>query len=343
MSIRTLAASAAALAFALSIGMANAAVLSVSCTGTPATSSVTWTANVSGGVAPYALLWGNGSTSTVQVVNEIPGTYTMNIQATDASSSVATSSCSAVVAQPQAAPTVASFTANPASITLGQSTMLTWSVSNASSTSLDHGIGVVSSSSITVSPTANTTYTLTATNPAGTTTAQATVVVNATSTPSSIQAQIAALLQQIAQLQQQIRNLLAGTAGTSTPPVIPPGQAGKGACIILNRDLREGDNGTDVTQLQQFLSGNGFSVPQTGFFGVLTGRALTRLQQQFGIASTSTGIVGPRTRGFFERNCGQGLGKEKENDEGSATSTSTSTQSNEGNGHGEGNGKGNDD
>jgi hypothetical protein len=255
MNIRNLAAPAAALAFMLSFGIANAATpLSVSCAGTPATSSITWMANVSGGIAPVALLWGNGSTSTTQTVNETPGMYSMSIQATDASSSMATSTCSATVAQPLTAPVISSFVAAPTTITTGQSATLSWSVTNASSTSLSNGIGATASTSLVVSPTVNTTYTLTAVNPTGKTTAQATVVVNATSTPPAIQSQLQALLQQIAALEQQIRNLVGGQTdtGTTTPPVmIPPGQLGKSMCIALNRNLREGDDGSDVMQLQQ--------------------------------------------------------------------------------------------
>lgn len=75
-----------------------------------------------------------------------------------------------------AAPT-ATITVNPASITVGESSTLSWSVSNATSISIT-GIGTVSSSgSRTVSPSSTTTYTLTATGAGGTTTRSATVTV----------------------------------------------------------------------------------------------------------------------------------------------------------------------
>ncbi|HTR18688.1 MAG TPA: peptidoglycan-binding protein [Candidatus Paceibacterota bacterium] len=348
MNIRTLSISAA-LALALSFGIANADTpLSVSCSGVPSTASITWTASATGGVAPIALLWGNGSTSTSQTLSYSPGTYSIGIQATDASSSVATSTCSAMVAQP-VLPSIASFTASPASITSGQSSTLSWTVSNASSTSLDNGIGAVGSTSYVVSPTTTTTYTLTAVNPVGTTTAQTIVVVIATSTSSSVQAQIQALLQQILQLQLQLKNLLAGQFNhpTTTPPVIPPGQIGKGFCVALNRNLRIGDDGDDVRQLQQMLAGDsrfGFSGAPTGFFGPLTARAMMRFQMLYGIASSSNtdGSVGPLTRGFFQRNCGAGLGNN------ATSTTATSTQNwflfpgyqgkGQGNDHGNGHG-----
>ncbi|MFH1022894.1 MAG: hypothetical protein V1809_05855 [Planctomycetota bacterium] len=64
-------------------------------------------------------------------------------------------------------PTIYYFSASPTSILSGNSATLTWSVANASSVVIS-GIGAVGpSGSYTVSPTATTAYTLTATNPAG--------------------------------------------------------------------------------------------------------------------------------------------------------------------------------
>ncbi len=74
--------------------------LTISCVGVPSSNSITWTASSTGGVAPVAFLWGNNSTSSVQVIAEAPGTYNLTLQGTDASSTVATSTCSATVQQP---------------------------------------------------------------------------------------------------------------------------------------------------------------------------------------------------------------------------------------------------
>ncbi|MDO8552412.1 MAG: peptidoglycan-binding protein [bacterium] len=318
MNIRTFGASALTLVFALGFGVASASALSVSCSGTPAISSITWVATTTDGVAPIALLWGNGSTSTSQTILYSPGTYAMTIQATDASSTVATSTCSAVV---QAPPTITSFTASPVSITSGQSSILTWSVSNASSTSINNGVGVVSGTSTVVSPTVTTTYTLSALSPAGTTTASATVTVNATSTggSSTLAQQIQALLQQIRALQQQIAQLIANQFGfgTTTPPIIPPGQFGKAVCISLSRNIGVGDSGDDVKKIQELLTENGFATPATGYFGPMTARSMKHFQERSGIASStaSNGYVGPLTRGFFERACGKGLSKHSESSE----------------------------
>lgn len=70
-----------------------------------------------------------------------------------------------------------SFTATPATIGAGQSATLSWNSANATSLSIDQGIGPVTapSGSMTVSPAATTTYTITATNGTASATAQATV------------------------------------------------------------------------------------------------------------------------------------------------------------------------
>src|SRR5213075_1001057 len=76
-------------------------------------------------------------------------------------------------------PTVTSFGASPASITQGQSSTLSWAASNATSVTIDQGIGSVSASGTrAVAPATTTTYTLTATNSAGTATATTTVAVS---------------------------------------------------------------------------------------------------------------------------------------------------------------------
>jgi hypothetical protein len=81
---------------------------------------------------------------------------------------------------PTGAPVITSFTANPGTITAGQSSNLTWSISGATSISISPGIGVISSSGtqlISVSPVATTTYSITATNSSGSVTASTTVIV----------------------------------------------------------------------------------------------------------------------------------------------------------------------
>jgi glucose/arabinose dehydrogenase len=75
-------------------------------------------------------------------------------------------------------PTITSFTANPPTIAPGESSMLSWSVSNADSLILDPGaVEVTGLSTWEASPTETTVYTLTAVNPAGSAQEEVTVTV----------------------------------------------------------------------------------------------------------------------------------------------------------------------
>jgi uncharacterized cupredoxin-like copper-binding protein len=86
-----------------------------------------------------------------------------------------------VTVAPASVPQVASFVANPATISQGQSTKLCWQVTNATSISISPGVGsnLNANDCATVSPSATTTYTLTATNAQGQIQANATVNVGA--------------------------------------------------------------------------------------------------------------------------------------------------------------------
>ena len=81
------------------------------------------------------------------------------------------------------APIINSFLANPLTITVGESSTLSWSVTDATTVTIDNGVGTVALiSTATVTPTTTTTYTLTATNTAGSVTATKTVTVNPVAT-----------------------------------------------------------------------------------------------------------------------------------------------------------------
>ena len=315
MNVKNVIAGTTSMAFLLSFAVASAATLTTSCSGVPTSSNIAWTATSTGGIAPIAYLWSNGSTATSQTINELPGTYSMTLQATDASSSAATATCSAVVAA-QPIPTISSFAASPASITAGQSTVLAWTTGNASTTSLDNNIGVVSGTSITVSPAITTTYKLSVVNPSGTTTANTTVTVTPVTTPvvtttvAQMEAQIQTLLSQITSWQSQVTQLRlqqkqlqtpTGPAATSTVTV---------ACSTFSRNLGVGSRGDDVKALQLTLSNATGVLAQgdiTGFFGPKTMQALKHFQEKFGIASTSgsaaTGYFGPLTRQYISKEC----------------------------------------
>ena len=74
-------------------------------------------------------------------------------------------------------PVITSFTAAPANITVGQNSILRWSVTGATSVRVDPAPGPLPGTSCPVGPTSTTTYTLTATSADGSTTAAVTVTV----------------------------------------------------------------------------------------------------------------------------------------------------------------------
>ena len=113
-------------------------------------------------------------------------------------------------------PTVASFTGTPTTITAGQSSTLSWSVTGipAPAVSINDGVGPVSGSSVNVSPSATTVYTLTAVNSVGSASAQVTVTV----TPDTTQPSVPTNLTATAVSSSQIK--LSWTASTDSLGVV---------------------------------------------------------------------------------------------------------------------------
>ena len=85
-------------------------------------------------------------------------------------------------------PTIRTFTVDDDTLVTGQSTLLRWQILNASSASISPGIGAVPlpSGSISIAPTATTTYALTASNELGTSTATVQVGLNVVLAPPQI-------------------------------------------------------------------------------------------------------------------------------------------------------------
>ncbi|HWR15569.1 MAG TPA: putative Ig domain-containing protein [Terriglobales bacterium] len=120
----------------------------------------------------------------VSVTPSATTTYTITVTG---SGGTATSSATVTVNPAPNAPTV-KITASPTSITPGQSATLSWTSTNATSASIDQGVGTVATSGTkTVSPTATATYTITVTGSAGTATAKVIVSVGAVSTAPTVQ------------------------------------------------------------------------------------------------------------------------------------------------------------
>jgi hypothetical protein len=115
-------------------------------------------------------------------------TTVYTLTATGASGISATATAQVIVSgapsPPASLPVVNSFTASPPNITVGEIATLSWNVSNATSVTIDHGVGNFSSSGNTlVSPATTTTYILTAANAAGSTTATTQVIVSVAPSP----------------------------------------------------------------------------------------------------------------------------------------------------------------
>jgi phospholipase C len=143
-----------------------------SATLTWATTNAT-SATIDNGLGPVQPV--SGGSITVQPST----TTTYTLTATGPGGTVTAQAIVTVSQQQQTKPT-ATLTASPTSITNGQTATLSWTTTNATSASIDNGIGAVnpvSGGSITVQPSKTTTYTLTATGPGGTATAQATITV----------------------------------------------------------------------------------------------------------------------------------------------------------------------
>lgn len=109
----------------------------------------------------------------------------------------------------------------------------------------------------------------------------------------------------IEQLQDQINSLQAQLAALSG------GSGSGGACFAFTRDLYNGvGSGTDVTALQDYLTGTGhftFSGGSTGFFGPITQTAVAAWQSANGV-SPPAGYFGPISRTQYNSMCTPGDG-----------------------------------
>lgn len=155
-------------------------ILNVGLTATPTqltpgqTASLTWT---SSNAASLSIDQGvgtvTGATGSVNVSPHSATTYTIT-----ATNGTATATAQATITTPLAV----TLSATPANIIPGGQSTLSWNSQGASTLSIDQGVGTVHgpSGTASVSPTANTTYTITATDASGNqTTAQTTVTVSA--------------------------------------------------------------------------------------------------------------------------------------------------------------------
>jgi len=137
-------------------------------------STLTWTST---NADSASIDQGIGSVDVTGSISISPNSITTYTITVTGPGGTATDSVIINVIDSDVPPTV-TISADPATILVGESSTLTWSSTNAASVTIDNGIGDVPvNGSITVSPTETTTYTITATGPAGTATDSATVTV----------------------------------------------------------------------------------------------------------------------------------------------------------------------
>lgn len=152
------------------------------------------TLTATGGIGPYTWTYvsgnipgdpANGSALPTGhlVVSGIgsAGVFSATIQVTDSTPVtplVANGTITVTLAAASGAPVITSFTASPNTVNLGAPTTLNWSVTGATSLSIDQGVGTVTGTSQSITPSATTIYTLTATNAYGSTTATLLMTVN---------------------------------------------------------------------------------------------------------------------------------------------------------------------
>jgi hypothetical protein len=125
---------------------------------------------------------GIGPVSGNSIIVTPASTITYTLRAEN-STGTSTASIQVTVTPKPKPPSILSFTASPPQIKKGKSTKLSWVVSGAASISIDWGIGAVMGDSVTVSPTSDTEYTMTAENGSGYSHAKVRVDVKSPETP----------------------------------------------------------------------------------------------------------------------------------------------------------------
>lgn len=118
-------------------------------------------------------------------------------------------------------------------------------------------------------------------------------------TAEELQAQITALMAQIAQLQ-----------GGSTSSI---------GCYAFTRDLTDGVSGADVSALQSYLASKGmFSVAPTGYFGAITKAAVAAWQTANGVMPAA-GYFGAISRAKYAATCGDTVVGDDDDDDTTST------------------------
>src|SRR5579863_4576371 len=141
-----------------------------------ASSTLSWATS---GAATIAITPGTYTSTSANGSTSVSPTSTTTYTLTAGNSTGSTTSTLTVTVNAAGKPTISSFKANPATINTGSTSTLSWATSGATSIAITPGTFTSTSAngSTSVSPTSTTTYTVKATNSAGSTTATAKVTV----------------------------------------------------------------------------------------------------------------------------------------------------------------------
>lgn len=96
------------------------------------------------------------------------------------------------------------------------------------------------------------------------------------------------------------------TVPTPTATVVATSTTPSCADTVITHTLIIGVRGKEVEDLQKILTADDseYTAGITGYFGPATRAAVIRFQAKYGIATSSEGIVGPKTRAFIASHCG---------------------------------------
>lgn len=230
------------------------------------------------------------------------------------------------------------LSASPTSINEGGSSTLTWTATNASSTSFSPTIGATATSgSQSVSPSVDTTYAFTVTTGASTSVCRATVTVipashggggggTGGSSGGGGGGGGGSYTPYVPPVSAATTTATSGsgtaTTTTSTTPTVPSSTATTTTGYTFPRTLRVGSEGVDVRELQKLLNRESYTIAVSGvgspgnettFYGNRTAGAITRFQERYvteilkplGL-SKGTGYFGEATRQFVNANFGGG-------------------------------------
>jgi hypothetical protein len=169
--------------------------INITAMGSASVVSFTVTPNIINAGQPATLQWNTSGATSISIDNGIgevasSGTQTVypsvttTYKLTVSNSAGSNSTSATITVNSTNKPVISSFTASPNTIASGGSSTLQWNVNGATSVSIDNGVeNVPPAGTQLVSPTATTTYTLTATNSFGSTTASVTIALEALKPP----------------------------------------------------------------------------------------------------------------------------------------------------------------